>query len=393
MLMLAGSYLSNFQNWLKFSQDNRNSDLNQSVMPSGIRAISSSDSFRIESTFSHSDINPSLASAIDPQPLEVATHHSSETVNISAPRLATANTNRNVISLGPTEVPTFIQYEDELILEFPKDLATESNLKRAISKILLSSSVLKDKELLSVGPIKTQYKPLLYKKVLDQYGQAIRYPAAANKYAEYLLEKHTQEVVDTEGRFIIVQIPLVSNQLPRHIERYKAWVDSYGERFKVPSDLIFAIMEVESAFNPRAVSKSNALGLMQIKANTAGKDVFELIDNKAGMPSRTELFDAQNNIRIGSAYMGLLKYEYLAGVKNVKNRELLLISAYNGGISTVLKLFGNTPDQSITRINQLHPRQVYRSLRYNHASEETRNYLDKVLKTKSKYTEMLDLTA
>jgi membrane-bound lytic murein transglycosylase C len=69
----------------------------------------------------------------------------------------------------------------------------------------------------------------------------------------------------------------------------------------------------------------------------------------------------------------------------------LSISSYNGGISKTLKLFGKTPEIAIMRVNQLHPKQVYRTLRYEHQSDETRRYLEKVLKAKNRYRDLLDL--
>jgi membrane-bound lytic murein transglycosylase C len=38
------------------------------------------------------------------------------------------------------------------------------------------------------------------------------------------------------------------------------------------------------------------------------------------------------------------------------------------------------------------PNQVYRKLRYDHHSDETRRYLDKVMKAETKYRELLQET-
>ncbi|XPE62277.1 transglycosylase SLT domain-containing protein [Shigella flexneri] len=45
-------------------------------------------------------------------------------------------------------------------------------------------------------------------------------------------------------------------------------------------------MQTESSFNPYAVSRSDALGLMQVVQHTAGKDVFRS-QGKSGTPSRS----------------------------------------------------------------------------------------------------------
>ena len=43
----------------------------------------------------------------------------------------------------------------------------------------------------------------------------------------------------------------------------------YADLMKVPADLALALAEVESAFNPNAVSKKNARGILQVLPNTA----------------------------------------------------------------------------------------------------------------------------
>ena len=401
LLMLTASYLSNVQNWLTFNQNNEQTYLNQSVgltgVPSGLRIVSS-DSVQ------SNNFSPPLSNSSYQNDTAVDNHtatfeHLPPVVETFLTKNVTASANeeggggKNNDVNNHVLTPSFIQYTDALVIEVPKALATPSNLKRMIHRALLSPTMVSGEDLLSVAPIKVQHKPWFYRQVINQYGNPIRYPAAATEYANYLLQKHTQEVSDAEGTFVLIQIPRVENRLLGKIEKYRPWVDTYSRQFNVPKDLVFAIIEVESAFNPRAVSKSNALGLMQIKANAAGRDVYQYVDGRAGQPSQEALFDAQTNLRMGIAYMGLLKHDYLLGVRNPKIKEMLSISSYNAGISRTLKLFAATPEEAIARVNQLHPKRVYRTLRYEHASSEARQYLDKVLKAKARYSELLDLNA
>ncbi|WP_019556738.1 murein transglycosylase domain-containing protein [Thiomicrorhabdus arctica] len=392
MLMLAGSYVSSLQNWLVFSKSNKNVIVNQVVSYGSIRSISSSEIPKMAVGFVHLeensgfDSNQSNAIPIVPESVKISSNASS-----TAPGHAEILLNPKNSELLAS--PTFIEYANELVLEFPATLASKENLKRAISKVLLGESEVDETNLLSLNSIKSQYEPFYYKKIRNQYGHAIRYPVEASAYAEYILKKHTSEIDDTGLKFTVVHIPLIGIKLPINVEKYKSWVEDYATRFKVSEDLVFAIIEVESAFNPSAVSKSNALGLMQLKAETAGRDVYQYVDGKKGQPGQDELFDAQNNIRMGTAYMGLLTHEYLQGVDNLEAKEMLSISSYNGGISNTLKLFGKTPEIAIMRVNQLHPKQVYRTLRYEHQSIEARLYLDKVLKAKNRYRDLLGLNA
>jgi membrane-bound lytic murein transglycosylase C len=285
--------------------------------------------------------------------------------------------------------PVLIEYQDELVLEFPKQLATNKHLKRALSRLFLAPQRLTDRALLDKARLDLSKRPYYYRRVLDHQGKAIRYPAQAYAYAEHLLKQNAKTVTDPEGQFLLLTIPLTDYGLSDQAKTYQAWVEEYARQFQVPPSLVYAVMETESSFNPLAVSRSNAIGLMQIKAGAAGRDVYELIDARAGQPTIKELFDSQNNIRMGTAYLSLLKHDYLGGIENEKIKQMVTISSYNGGMRTVLGLFGDTPEKAIQRLNRLSPQNVYRTLRYQHQSDETRRYLDKVLQAEVRYRDML----
>lgn len=87
-----------------------------------------------------------------------------------------------------------------------------------------------------------------------------------------------------------------------------------SEKYGVDESLILAIMQTESSFNPYAVSGSDALGLMQVVQHTAGKDVFQM-RGKWGTPSRSYLFDPENNIDTGTAYLAILQNNYWAAFR------------------------------------------------------------------------------
>lgn len=286
--------------------------------------------------------------------------------------------------------PVLVVYKDELVIEFPKAIASTKNIKNAVSRVLLLSHPLSDHDLLSKDSLVLSGKPYFYRKALDQHKQPIRYPKQAYEYADYLTEHHAEEITDEEGSFIALHIPLVENGLTGPAKNYQAWVKSYADEFDVPPSLVYAVMETESAFNPRAVSRSNAIGLMQLKPEAAGRDVYQYIDAKPGQPSQNELFDSKNNIRMGTAYLSLLKHDYLSNIVDDKIKQMVTISSYNGGLTTVLGLFGNTPEKAVDRLNKMKPNQVYRKLRYDHQSDETRRYLDKVLKAETKYKTLLN---
>jgi membrane-bound lytic murein transglycosylase C len=152
----------------------------------------------------------------------------------------------------------------------------------------------------------------------------------------------------------------------------------------VDASLILAIMQTESSFNPYAVSNSDALGLMQVVQHTAGVDVFRM-KGKWGKPSRSYLLDPENNIDAGTAYLSLLQNTYLGGIQDPVSRRYAVITAYNGGAGSVLRVFSSDKDRAFAMINGMSPGQVYQTLTTNHPSAESRRYLYKVNSAQRSY--------
>ncbi len=113
-------------------------------------------------------------------------------------------------------------------------------------------------------------------------------------------------------------------------------------------------MQTESSFNPYAVSHADALGLMQVVQHSAGKDVFRS-QGKSGTPSRSFLFDPASNIDTGTAYLAMLNNVYLSGIENPTSRRYAVITAYNGGAGSVLRVFSNDKIQAANMINRMSP--------------------------------------
>jgi soluble lytic murein transglycosylase-like protein len=84
----------------------------------------------------------------------------------------------------------------------------------------------------------------------------------------------------------------------------------------IRADLVRAVIQVESAFNPRAVSSKGAMGLMQLMPATAAH--FGVRDP----------FNPAENIRAGVTYLRQLLDRY-------GNDEQLALAAYNAGPKAV----------------------------------------------------------
>lgn len=108
---------------------------------------------------------------------------------------------------------------------------------------------------------------------------------------------------------------------------YQEIVSVYEEKYNVEANLIFAVIKAESNFDEKAISNRNAIGLMQIMAETA-KDVAQKNDIEINSENlQEELCDVYKNIEIGTCYLSTLIQKY-------QNKEVAL-AAYNAGTGTV----------------------------------------------------------
>lgn len=174
-----------------------------------------------------------------------------------------------------------------------------------------------------------------------------------------------------------------------HLERaskYSDYVERYASNYELPPSLVYAIMRTESAFNPKAVSIANALGLMQVVPHTAGGEVHAFLTGKRGIPKKELLFTPEHNIQYGTAYLYLLNNRHFKDVSNPISRELCMIAAYNGGPNAVLRSFNrHDRDKALAKINSLTPEELYDTLVRNLPSQETRDYVVKVVETRNKF--------
>ena len=97
---------------------------------------------------------------------------------------------------------------------------------------------------------------------------------------------------------------------------------------RIPTPLLFAMIRQESAFDPTAVSRSGARGLMQLMPSTGA----ELARRMRLSFSSGRLSDPEFNIRLGSSYFRQL-LEMFGG-----NEELAL-AGYNGGPYRIKRLW------------------------------------------------------
>ena len=275
-----------------------------------------------------------------------------------------------------------ISFEDGIITI--ETLADQAHLKNAIVHTLLMGGDPKGIDLFASGDTPISANPFLAGQVKDQYGRFVTNAVIANDFANYLVQNATTRRLKNGRNVAVVQIKMVEGHIEIRARQYLPLVRKMAKRYGIEPSLILGIMEVESAFNPYAVSYANAIGLMQVVPKTAGRDIFAR-KGFDGQPDRAYLYNPEQNIDAGTMYLTILHDEYLDGITNSLSMSYAMISAYNSGAGAVLKVFDYDKYEAIDRINELSPDAVYRILTTAQPSAQARNYLKKVSKAREKY--------
>lgn len=276
-----------------------------------------------------------------------------------------------------------ISFEDgQITIE---TLGDHNHLRNSIIHTLLMGSDATGIDLFASGDVPISNNPFLAGQVVDQYGRSVMNIAIANDFATYLLQNKLKTRRLANGHNVTyVTIPMTANHVEVRARRYLPLIRQAARRYNIETSLILAIMEVESAFNPYAVSYANAIGLMQVVPRTAGRDIFAR-KGFGGQPDRDYLYNPSQNIDAGTMYLAILRDEYLYGLTNPLSKRHAMISAYNSGAGAVLRVFHNDKFEAMNRINNLQPDAIYRILTTAHPSAQARNYLVKVSKAQQKY--------
>jgi SLT domain-containing protein len=107
-------------------------------------------------------------------------------------------------------------------------------------------------------------------------------------------------------------------------------ITAAASRYGVRPDLVRAIIQVESGFNPVAVSRVGARGLMQLMPRTAAH------------LGASDLFDPEQNIFAGVKYLSILLDRFDGNVA-------LAVAGYNAGPNAVGRYRGRIPPYRETR--------------------------------------------
>jgi membrane-bound lytic murein transglycosylase C len=295
------------------------------------------------------------------------------------------------------------QYKSRAIVDFERgEISVETleenadaNLKSAIVTTLLTPEDPASVDVFSDSAVDLNSKstPFLLGLVLNDAGQEISTPELAAGFADKLLQQaKTRKIQTDKGEKTVryITFRMVANFEDQKAQKYLQTVRKYAKQYNVSPSLVLGVIRTESSFNPHAVSSVPAYGLMQLVPTSGGREAYRRAKNQDIAPSKDYLFDPENNIELGAAYLSVLTYDQLDGVDDRMSRDYCVISAYNTGPSNVMRAFTDAKgkqrfEDGMQRINSLSPAQVYQTLHENLPYEETRNYLPTVNNNRKRY--------
>jgi len=110
----------------------------------------------------------------------------------------------------------------------------------------------------------------------------------------------------------------------QELTAFDALIDDAAVRYRIPTNLVRAVMHAESAFDPTAVSSAGASGLMQLMPETAQRMYVK------------DIFDVRENIEGGVRYLRVLANEFDGDM-------VKMVAAYNAGPDAVRRFNGQVP--------------------------------------------------
>jgi hypothetical protein len=145
-----------------------------------------------------------------------------------------------------------------------------------------------------------------------------------------------EQVLSIEPEEIFIPVP------PMEIsqEPFGDLIRAAAKRYSVDADLITSVIAAESNFDPKAISRRDARGLMQLLPATAAR---------LGVKN---IFDPQENIEAGTRYLSDLLQLY-------KNDLALTLAAYNAGPERVQQYGQRVPPFAETISYIRHVQQTY----------------------------------
>lgn len=167
--------------------------------------------------------------------------------------------------------------------------------------------------------------------------------------------KHCAVIILLASCFAFLLSGIKLYQVATHPIKYKNQIEYYCKIYDLDPHIIASLINVESSYNHNAKSNKNAIGLMQIKIETA--NYLDEIFNRNYI-AETELFNIEINIKYGC--------EYLRYLLNKFDDIFTSLASYNAGETRVRSWLNN--------IEYSHDKKTLNNIPYL----ETKNYVKKI---------------
>ena len=201
------------------------------------------------------------------------------------------------------------------------------------------------------------------------------------------LERDSRPVVGKDGvpRYkTSVSIKLIPNHTMVRARPYIPEVNRQARRFGLRPELVMAVIHTESYFDPVARSHVPAYGLMQLVPQYGAREAYRFVYRKDRLLPASYLYQPNNNIELGTAYLNQLIHKHFAAETNPAKNLYLSICGYNWGPTSIhRKIISRYPTSTMS------PEQLYQVLRQR-TPEETRNYLQRVTQRMGMYQSLFE---
>lgn len=241
---------------------------------------------------------------------------------------------------------------------------------------------------------------VLGKLIADDRGQPLDRSDYQAQAARLAAKARPTTIQGEDGKTRLLyraQFKLVPDHIRKRAKQFQPTVNKYASQHRVPPELVFAIIETESMFNPVARSAVPAFGLMQLVPSAGALEAYRYLYNKNKIVTDQYLYNPGNNIRLGAAYLNQLYYKYMKDIKDPRARLWATIAAYNTGPSNVFRAFAGKYSRSrhgnwarwkssaLREINRMSSSQVFDFMHRNLPYRETRHYIKNVRSRMTKY--------
>lgn len=270
---------------------------------------------------------------------------------------------------------------------------TNEKLKEQIEQLVQSKGKTKDYSTKSEKATDLSQEPVLQNQLETKSGEKVNSKNAA-AFADELLKNNVKKefVTGKDGKKrakLSISMKLAPDYIRSRASKYESLIKKYAKEYDLPEELIYALIHTESYYNPKAKSHAPAYGLMQLVPKSGARDAYSYVYNTDKILTSNYLYNPEQNIELGTAYLSLLMLRHFSGITDINTRLLCTIASYNTGAGNLARAYtGKTnPKKALSKINKMSYEENYGYLRYKLPYEETRDYIKKVTQRMQKYKE------